>query len=60
VGDKIGGGTQTGGRGRGMETTGSVLSCSARSARVEMGRGEDQIEEEHINTCIRGGRHCNR
>ena len=33
VGDKNRGGTQNGGRVRGMETMGSALSCSARSAR---------------------------
>jgi len=61
VGDKNGGGTQDGGRGQAMETMGSALSCGARSAaRVELGRGEYQTEEEQINTCIRGGRHCNR
>jgi hypothetical protein len=35
------------------------MQCKER-AQAEMGRGEDQTEEEQINTCIRGGRHCNR
>lgn len=37
------------------------MQCKER-ARVELGRGEDQTEEEQINTCIQhaGGRHCNR
>ena len=61
VGDKYEGGTQNGGRGREMETTGSALSCSARSARVELGRGEDQTEENRSTLAYpRGGRHCNR
>lgn len=34
-----------------METMGSALSCSARCA---MERGEDQTEEEDINTCNAG------
>jgi hypothetical protein len=33
------------------------MQCKER-ARVGLGRGEDQTE--HINTSIRGGRHCNR
>jgi hypothetical protein len=35
------------------------MQCKER-AQVEMGRGEDQTEEEQINICICGGRHCNK
>ena len=34
------------------------MQCKER-ARVEMGRGGDQTEEEQMNICICGGRHCN-
>ena len=44
-----------------METMGSALSCSARSARGwSWGAGKIKNRKEQINICIRGGRHCNK